>query len=305
MSAPAQSPLPDTPGVTLSPDGLIALRQVTLKARGEPALANLPGGFATRRKGHGQEVADVRQYVAGDDIRHLDRGTTARTGEMHVRQFQEERDRITILVADFRPSMLWGITRAFRSVAAAEALALIGWQAVEDGGRTGLLAITSGPPVIVPPRGRARGMLDVIGGMVRAHRNALQAAMAGETTDPPLAGPLSRADRIAPRGAELVIASGFDTPGDGFGEVLSRLDRDRVPRLMAITDADGTRLPRGDYPVRLSDGRHVRIALDGTGTDAPDLIDVEGFRALRVDAGQSVEDMARRLAAAFPPDRAP
>ena len=98
------------PGVALSAEGLIALRHVALQARGAPVLADLPGGFATRRKGHGQEVADVRPYVAGDDLRHLDRGTTARTGSLHVPQFVDERDRVTLLVADFRPAMLWGVT---------------------------------------------------------------------------------------------------------------------------------------------------------------------------------------------------
>ena len=107
------------PGVSLSSEGLIAMRRVILQADKVPVLANLPGGFATRRKGHGLEVADKRVYAPGDDIRHLDRNATARTGVLHIRQFQEERDRVTLLIADFRPSMFWGLRRAFRSVAAA------------------------------------------------------------------------------------------------------------------------------------------------------------------------------------------
>ena len=75
------------PGVALRPDPVIALRRRVLSAETPPVLAALPGGFATRRKGHGLEVADMREYVAGDDIRHLDRGTTARTGRLHIREF--------------------------------------------------------------------------------------------------------------------------------------------------------------------------------------------------------------------------
>ena len=37
------------------------------------------------------------------------------------RTFHAERDRTVILIADFRPSMLWGTRRTLRSVAAAEA----------------------------------------------------------------------------------------------------------------------------------------------------------------------------------------
>ncbi len=295
----------EAPGVALRADALIALRQIALASDLEPALANLPGGFATRRKGHGQEVADVREYVAGDDIRHLDRGTTARTGVLHVRQFQEERDRITLLIADFRPSMLWGVSRAFRSVAAAEVLAMIGWRAVEEGGRVGLLAITPGDPVLVAPRGKVRGMLDVIGGLVQAHGAALRAAMAGRREDAALVEGLARVERIAPAGSELLIASGFDTAGT-LAERLDALARRRVPRLLLVTDADRKALPKGRYPIRLPDGRRARVTVSGAAGQAdPILQEIAGRVALRVEAGSSIEATARRVAAAFPPDRMP
>ena len=228
----------DAPGVTLRADDLIALRRVIQSASAAPMLAALPGGFATRQKGRGLEVADVREYVQGDDLRHLDRGTTARTGRLHVRQFLEERDRIVLLVADFRPSMFWGISRAFRSVAAAEALALVGWTVVAYGGRVGLLALTPEQPVILPVRGRVRGMLDVIGGMIEAHREGLrQIAEGRQAQDQALDRALTPAERLVPPGAEIIIASGFDRPGDALGDEFGRLARRHSPRLLFITDA--------------------------------------------------------------------
>lgn len=298
MSAPVNPGLADTPGVTLRAEGLIALRQVALRARGKPVLADLPGGFVTRRKGHGQEVADVRVYVEGDDLRHLDRGTTARTGVLHVRQFMDERDRVLLLVADFRAPMLWGITRAFRSVAVAEALCLLGWQAVEEGGRVGLLALTGSGPLGVRPRGRVRGMLDVIGGMVTAHEQALAAP--GDTA---LADALEPVERLAPGGSEVVIASGFDRPG-ALGDALTDMARRRVVRLMMMGDARADRLPRGRYPIRLPDGRRLRVSLTGQ-AEAEPRREIAGFPLLHLDAGQPVEGLARHLAAAFPQDRAP
>ena len=122
-------------GISLTATKLIGLRHLIARPESYADLAALPGGYLTKRKGTGQEIADVRLYVSGDDYRHLDRGTTARTGTLHVRQFQEERDRVVLLVADFRPSMFWGISNSFLSVAAAEALCLTGWRAVNDGAR--------------------------------------------------------------------------------------------------------------------------------------------------------------------------
>ncbi|MCV3274053.1 DUF58 domain-containing protein [Roseobacter sinensis] len=288
----------EAPGVGLRSDTLIALRRVALAAESAPALAALPGGFATRRKGHGLEVADMREYVAGDDLRHLDRGTTARTGRLHVRQFQEERDRVSLLVADFRPAMFWGLRRAFRSVCAAEALSLIGWSVVESGGRVGLLALTGAAPVIVPARGRSRGMLDVIGGMVEAHQAGLAALAAGQGADPPLDQALSRADRLVPPGAELVIASGFDKPGLGLADRLSALARRRRPRLLLVTDAQIGRMPRGRYPIRTEDGRRIRLSLGGAAAAAEEPARrIAGRPALVLDAGETVEQTARRIVA--------
>lgn len=289
------------PGVMLRAEDLIALRRVILAAAKAPVLAALPGGFSTRRKGHGLEVADMREYVAGDDIRHLDRGTTARTGRLHVRQFQQERDRICLLVADFRASMFWGVRRAFRSVAAAESLAMIGWNVVEGGGRVGLLAITPTAPVIVPTRGRARGMLDVIGGLVQAHEAGLEAVRAQEGDETPLDQALARADRLVPSGAELVVASGFDAMGDGLADRLDALARRRHPQLLLVTDAEADDLPKGRYPMRLRDGRRVRVHLGAAaGADAPDVQQIAGRPALVLNAGESIERTARRIVTHFP-----
>lgn len=290
----------EAPGVALASGDLIALRRVALSAGASPVLAALPGGFATRRKGRGLEVADVREYVPGDDMRHLDRGTTARSGRLHVRQFQEERDRVVLLVADFRRPMFWGIARAFRSVAAAEALALIGWTVVEHGGRAGLLAITRGRPVIVPPRGRARGMLDVIGGLVQAHRDGLREAIGPAQAEQPLDAALARAERLVPAGSEIVLASGFDDPGEGLGDRIGHLARRRVPRLLHITDARTERLPDGHYPIHLPDGRRLRVFIgENAAGERPGDDMIEGWSALRLDAGDPVEVTARRIAEAF------
>lgn len=293
-------------GVALGADALIALRQVALSVRSDPALAALPGGFATRRKGQGLEVADTREYVAGDDFRRLDFGTTARTGVLHVRQFQEERDRITLLVADFRPAMLWGIRRAFRSVAAAEILSVIGWNVVESGGRVGLLAVLPDDVLIVPARGRARGMLDVIGGLVEGHDTALRRLQAGCTTDPALEDALVRVDRLIPAGAEMVMASGFDSLGAGFADRIEDISRRRLLRLIHVTDAVGASLPKGRYPIRLPDGtrHHIRKRMEA-GDTAENQTWVAGHAAIVVDAGQPVEVSAARVAPAFLPERRP
>ncbi|WP_245306227.1 DUF58 domain-containing protein [Roseovarius aestuariivivens] len=287
--------------MALEAGALIALRQIALSFRTDPVLAALPGGFATRRKGQGLEVADTRAYVHGDDFRRLDFGTTARTGILHVREFQQEQDRITLLVADFRPAMLWGIRRAFRSVAAAETLAILGWNVVEQGGRVALLAVLPDDVLVVPARGRSRGMLDVIGGLVEAHSRALQQVFEGGSKTRFLDSALIRVERIVPGGSEVVIASSFDHPGDGLADRLNEIARRRAPYLISVVDTVEAALPKGRYPIRLLDGtrktiRRRRVSSKHAQPDSP----IDGWPVLQVDAGQSIETTAARVAATFP-----
>lgn len=247
------------PGIRLLASDLIALRALALKARSDLQFAALPGGHATRLKGQGIEVADIRDYLPGDDIRHLDRSSTARTGQLHVRQFQAEQDHVRYVVADMRSPMLWGLKRAFLSVAAAETLVLDSWPLVEMGGRVGLLAIADSDVLVVPPRARIRGMLDVIGGLVQAHANALHEAQQAHGPTLTLDHALHRLDRLAPSGSEIVIASGYDTPGQELAQILDALAQRRAISLFHITNTDN--LPTGRYPVRMDGGRNINLYL--------------------------------------------
>ena len=141
-----------------------------------------------------------------------------------------------VLVADFRPSMLSGHLRAFRSVAAAEALALIGWRVVQDGGWVALLALGASAPVVVPSAQGEPGMREIITGLVAAHEAAEAMALAGSFDDPPLVPGLGALDALALPGAGLVIASGFEMPGQGLGARLEALCRAHLLRLLHVTD---------------------------------------------------------------------
>ena len=242
------------PGVDLDAQALIGLRHLT--GRAPPAatrkLAARPGGIVTRRRGRGSELDDVRIWIDGDDIRHIDKNSTARTGVLHTRTFRDERERAVLLVADFRPAMLFGTRRAFRSVAAAEALAMVGWRAVAEGGRIGLLAIGASEPAFARPKGGERAMNAVVGVMARAHADALAQS---DRPDPPLADSLETAVGALPRGGHLVLASGLDEPGERFDDVM-RAARSRVSvSVLLVEDAFERDAPRGAYAFMGRDGR--------------------------------------------------
>lgn len=88
------------------------------------------GGQSSPFRGQGLEFDSVRQYVPGDDIRNLDWKVTARTGNPHLKIFQEERQRHIVLAVDMNASMRFGTRKTFKSVQAARIASIIGWQSL-------------------------------------------------------------------------------------------------------------------------------------------------------------------------------
>ena len=219
-------------------------------ARARPEIARRPGTTATRPRGQGHEIREIRPFAEGDDPRHLDAAATARAGEPRVRGFHEDQDRAVMLIADFRRPMLWG-TERLRSVVVAEALARAGWRAVAEGGAVGAAARPDAGLFSERPAHRARGMARVAGCLARAHAAALAAGAAGTR---PLAPDLVRAGRLAPRGARVLLGSALDLPGEGLGAALDGMRRRGPLRVLLPLDPFEAAPPRVGLPYRAPSG---------------------------------------------------
>ena len=297
FAAPLRSALTDRSADHVDADDLLRLRALIRPGRALPRdVTTLPGGFVVRRRGRGLEVDDIRTYADGDDIRHIDRNTTARTGIPHVRTYRDERERTVLLVVDLRPNMLWGTRRCLRSVAACEIAAIAGWRAIGVGGRVGLVAFGAGDPLVVPARGRDRGMIAVVGGLAAAHAAALNAPNAPV---PPLARALELAGRIAPRGASVLVISGFDDLGEDFDAALGALARRTRVAALLTADAFDLQPPPGIYPyARAGHAPDVgRVAARDTQTaETIDWIaDHAGIRLIRLAFAEGPEALLAQL----------
>lgn len=252
---------PGEGGAQVTVAGLMALAP-TAPAPSAAPLAERPGSVPLRRLGQGHAIRDVRPFAEGDDPRHLDAAATARTGQPHVRRFHEDRERVVLLVADFRRPMLWGTRGRLRSVAAAEALAGLGWQEVAAGGAVGVAALTEAGVLAEPPAPGTRAMARVAAALAQAHDRALGLA-AEAAAGAELAGPLARAARLAPRGALVALATGLDRPGEAFEATLAGILRRGPLHLMLVEDAFETAPPADPLPVPLPDGRIGRASFAG------------------------------------------
>ncbi|WP_259164014.1 DUF58 domain-containing protein [Xanthomonas sp. 4461] len=146
---------------------LIALRGTALH-RGQPGRGRqgLVGPVPAATRGRGMEYAESREYVAGDDARHIDWRVTARTGRAHTKLFQAERERLSLIVADTSPALFFGTRVRYKSVQAARAGAVAAWLAQRQGDRIAALRGTASEAPIAPRSGQ-RGVLPVLDALAR------------------------------------------------------------------------------------------------------------------------------------------
>lgn len=115
----------------------------------------LGGRHASRLRGRGLDFEEVRNYVKGDDIRHIDWKVTARTRETHTRVFTEEKERPVLIIVDQSKSMFFGSQRRMKSVVAAELAALAAFKILKSGDRVGgVVFADQGIDYILPKRDR-------------------------------------------------------------------------------------------------------------------------------------------------------
>src|SRR6201996_5287994 len=99
----------------------------------------LPGDRRAAGVGLGTELAQLRPYEFGDDVRHLDASASARTGTPHVRLHVPERALTTWIVLDVSPSMAFGTARRLKADGDEGAALVFGRIGVRRAGSVGLI----------------------------------------------------------------------------------------------------------------------------------------------------------------------
>ncbi len=192
-------PTPARPGPGPMADGLLRALDVSIGRRVEGLLA---GDFRSNLLGTGTELAMMRPYVAGDDVRRIDWNATARTGEPHVRVDLAERVLVSWLVLDTSVSMQFG-TADRRKADVAEGVAVaVGHLATRRGNRLGVVAFGGEEFYAIPPR---QGRVGLVGLLSALHGNPPPDGPGAST----LGAALSRTGALARQRSLVVVVSDF------------------------------------------------------------------------------------------------
>ena len=250
LSALRAAPTPDRPGPGPMPDALLRALDVNIQRRVEGLLA---GDYRSALLGDGTELAQVRPYVPGDDVRLIDWNVTARTGEPHVRVLFAERVLVTWVVLDTSASMAFGTTDR-RKADVAEGVALaIGHVATRRGNRLGLVTFGDSSPRSSPPRQGRVGLI----GLLTALRREDDEARVGATS---LGEALTRTGALARQRALVVVVSDFRGPQDWRRPLLALAGKHDVVAV-EIRDPLEQRLPNAGelWLVDPETGRQLRV----------------------------------------------
>ncbi len=124
-------------------------------AKKQKVRSILGGKHASKLRGRGLDFEEVRNYVAGDDIRNIDWKVTARTQKTHSRVYSEEKEKPALIIVDQSKSMFFGSQHKMKSVVAAELAALTSFKILKDGDRVGgVVYADNGIDIIFPKRNR-------------------------------------------------------------------------------------------------------------------------------------------------------
>lgn len=218
MLAPSPTPRPRSIDDLIAPDLAARLDRLDVLSR-KVFAGRLPGERRSKRRGRSVEFDDYRDYVPGDDPRHIDWNVLARLDRLLIKLFREDEDLALHLVVDASASMDAGDPS---KLALAQRLALaLGMVGLVNQNRVCATVVGAvGAPEVVslaPVRGRrnlarlARFVLDA--GLPTEHRES--AAFAVRAEGPPdLARAIRHVARTRAGKGVMIVLSDFLGPID-------------------------------------------------------------------------------------------
>jgi uncharacterized protein (DUF58 family) len=137
------------------------VRKLELKAR-RLVRESFSGEYLSSFRGQGLDFDDFREYQHGDEVRFIDWNVTARMNQPFVRKFREERELSVVLAIDVSGSADYGSVFLSKREVAAETAAVLGFSALHNGDKVGLLIFANEPILFIPPEKGSRHLLRMI-----------------------------------------------------------------------------------------------------------------------------------------------
>ena len=107
------------------------LQKILVRARRQ-VFSEMVGNNPSIFQGEGYDFIELREYMPGDDIRHIDWNITAKMQKPFIKIFREERELNVVLVSVLNGSVHFG-SKKFKQESIAEVNALLGFSTLKNG----------------------------------------------------------------------------------------------------------------------------------------------------------------------------
>ena len=107
------------------------LQKILVRARRQ-VFSEMVGNNPSIFQGEGYDFIELREYMAGDDIRHIDWNITAKMQKPFIKIFREERELNVVLVTVLNGSVHFG-SKKFKQETIAEISALLSFSTLKNG----------------------------------------------------------------------------------------------------------------------------------------------------------------------------
>ena len=151
---------PDDPRRFLHPKTIARISQLDLRAQ-QIVEGYISGMHRSPFYGHSVEFVQHREYVPGDDIRHLDWKAWSKTDKFFIKQYEAETNTRTHLVVDVSESMHYGRGPLNKYEYACTAAACLSYLMIRQQDAAGLIAFDNEVRQMLPARS-AQSHLDAI-----------------------------------------------------------------------------------------------------------------------------------------------
>ncbi len=210
----------------LTPELIKKIRRIEIRTR-RLVNSSFAGEYHAIFKGRGMEFDEVRPYQRGDEVRTIDWNVTARTGELFVKRYVEERELTVMLLVDASASGQFGTVNRFKREIAAELAAVLAFSAISNNDKVGLLIFTDRIELFIAPRKGRRHVLRLI-------RDLLAFEPAGHQTNLKLG--LETLNHVLKRRSIIFLLSDFLSPPNGYSSILQVSNRRHD--IIAVTLSD-------------------------------------------------------------------
>lgn len=190
----------------------------------------MQGDYRTLFKGAGLMLADLREYLPHDDVRHMDWNVTARMQTPYVREHEQDRDLTAWFLVDLSASIGFGSRGVTKQAIMADAVALLGHLLMRRGNRIGAVIDRADAKKIldvVPARAGKRHLLHLL------HR-LLNYPLQPSPTPTSLKRLLNGAQRIVGRRATVFVISDFLTEPDWDKALMALASRHDVVAIRLV-----------------------------------------------------------------------